>query len=99
MTYEFGNISVDFVRLKLFKNGTSISLSTKEWDLFRFLVNNRGQVASRDMLLGHVWAGQKLITPRTVDVHISWLRQKLEDNPKSPAHILTVRGEGYRFVA
>ncbi|MDB6065161.1 MAG: uncharacterized protein JWR26_1369, partial [Pedosphaera sp.] len=55
------------------------------------------QVLTREKILKHVWKEQPFITPRTVDVHIAWLRQKLEDNPESPRHILTVRGEGYRF--
>ncbi|MBW8863524.1 MAG: winged helix-turn-helix domain-containing protein, partial [Verrucomicrobia bacterium] len=54
-------------------------------------------VVSREQILKQVWAEQQFITERTVDVHISWLRQKLEDNAESPKHILTVRGEGYRF--
>jgi two-component system alkaline phosphatase synthesis response regulator PhoP len=65
--------------------------------LLRFLINHRGQVVSRVNILKQVWREQKFITERTVDVHIAWLRQKLEDNPQSPHHILTARGEGYRF--
>ncbi len=99
MSYQFGNVTIDFVQLRALKDHKPISLTAKEWDLLRFLINNRGQVLTRDMILGKVWVEQKFITPRTVDVHIAWLRQKLEANPQSPSHILTVRGEGYRFVA
>jgi len=98
MSYQFGNVTVDFVRSKALKDHKPINLTAKEWDLLRLLVNNRGQVLTRDAILGKVWAEQKFITPRTVDVHIAWLRQKLEDAPQSPAYIVTVRGEGYRFV-
>ena len=77
---------------------TFVGRAAKEWDLLRFLVNNPGQALSCETLLEHVWAGQTFITPRTVDVHIAWLRQKLEDDPRSPAHIVTMRGEGYRFA-
>src|SRR5262249_48605906 len=99
MSYEFGNVMVDFVRLKILKRREPVTLSAKEWDVLRFLINNRGQVVSRDTLLAHVWTEQKFITPRTVDVHIAWLRQKLEDDPSNPVHIVTLRGQGYRFSA
>ena len=66
--------------------------------MLRFLVNHRGQVLSREQILKQVWKEQPFITPRTVDVHVAWLRQKLEGDPQTPKHILTVRGEGYRFV-
>jgi len=97
MKYQFGKVTADFSRMEFFKGGEVISLTAKESELFRFLVNRRGQVVSREQILKQVWAEQHFITERTVDVHISWLRQKLEDNPESPKHILTVRGEGYRF--
>jgi len=61
------------------------------------LVNHRGQILSRDKILECAWREQPHITPRTVDVHVAWLRQKIEENPESPRHIITVRGEGYRF--
>jgi len=99
LSYRFGNIVADFLRLKLHKNGTLVSLTAKEWELLRFLVNHRGEVVSRETILAAVWAHRKFTTARTVDVHITWLRHKLEDDPKSPEHILTVRGEGYRFIA
>jgi two-component system alkaline phosphatase synthesis response regulator PhoP len=98
MSYQFGHVTLDFVRLKALKQLKPISLTFKEWELLRLLVNNRGQVLTRGVILQKVWAEQKFITPRTVDVHIAWLRQKLEEDPRSPAHIVTVRGEGYRFT-
>ena len=97
MKLKFGNIAVDFLRAEFFKSGKAIALAAKEAELLRFLVNHRGQVLSREQILTQVWSGQQFITERTVDVHVAWLRQKLEDNPESPRHILTVRGEGYRF--
>src|SRR5438046_6238647 len=99
MSYQFGAVTVDFIRLKALKDQKPINLSAKEWDLLRFLINNRGQILTREAILGKVWEEQKFITPRTVDVHIAWLRQKLEENPQTPTYIVTVRGEGYRFVA
>jgi DNA-binding response OmpR family regulator len=60
-------------------------------------VDHRGQVLSRERLLAQLWSEQPFITPRTVDVYVSWLRQKLEENVQSPRWIVTLRGEGYRF--
>jgi two-component system, OmpR family, alkaline phosphatase synthesis response regulator PhoP len=97
MCVEFGDVTADFARMEFFKNGMPISLAAKEAELLRFLVNHRGQVVSRESILKQVWREQQFITERTVDVHVAWLRQKLEDNPQSPRHILTARGEGYRF--
>jgi two-component system alkaline phosphatase synthesis response regulator PhoP len=97
MKFTFGNVTVDFSRPEFLKNGKPVSLAAKEAELLRFLVNHRGQALSRAQILQQVWSGQQFITERTVDVHIAWLRQKLEDNPVSPRYIITVRGEGYRF--
>ncbi len=96
--YQFGNVTADFTRSEFLKNGKALSLAAKEADLLRFLVNNRGRVLSRERILKQIWKEQPFITERTVDVHIAWLRQKLEDNPQSPKYILTARGEGYRFA-
>jgi two-component system alkaline phosphatase synthesis response regulator PhoP len=98
LQYRFGEISVDFERRKVSRAGTPVSLATKELLLLRQLVDHRGQVLSRDQLLLRIWHDQPLIGPRTVDVHIAWLRQKLEENPQTPRYIVTVRGEGYSFV-
>ena len=95
--FEFGNVAADFLGGKFLKNGKPVALAAKELELLRLLVNQRGQVMSRETILKQVWSGQQFITERTVDVHIAWLRQKLEDDPQSPRYILTVRGEGYRF--
>jgi two-component system alkaline phosphatase synthesis response regulator PhoP len=95
---EFGNVTADFAQATYLKNGIPVSLAAKEAKLLRLLAGTKGNVISRDEILGQLWAEQPFITPRTVDVHIAWLRQKLEDQPDSPKHILTVRGEGYRFV-
>ncbi len=97
MRFQFGDVTADFAKMDFIKNGEPISLAAKEADLLRLLVNQRGQVLSREQILKQVWSEQQFITERTVDVHIAWLRQKLEDDPQSPKFILTVRGEGYRF--
>jgi two-component system, OmpR family, alkaline phosphatase synthesis response regulator PhoP len=95
--FQFGRVAVDFAKLEIFRAGEPVSLAAKELQLLRYLIDHRGEVLSRERLLRIVWRLQPFITPRTVDTHIAWLRQKLEDNPQSPRHILTVRGEGYRF--
>ena len=77
--------------------GVPVNLAAKELQLLRQLIDHRGQVLSRERLLSRVWHDQPFIGPRTVDVHIAWLRQKLEENPQTPRHIVTVRGEGYSF--
>jgi two-component system alkaline phosphatase synthesis response regulator PhoP len=98
LQYRFGEISVDFERREVSRAGTPVSLATKELLLLRQLVDHRGQVLSRDQLLLRIWHDQPLIGPRTVDVHVAWLRQKLEEDPQTPRYIVTVRGEGYLFV-
>jgi two-component system alkaline phosphatase synthesis response regulator PhoP len=97
MRIEFGNVMADFVIMEFRRNGHAVALAAKEAELLRFLISRRGQVLSRETILKHVWKSQPFITARTVDVHVAWLRQKLEENAQSPRHILTVRGEGYRF--
>lgn len=97
MRFEFGSVTADFARSEVKKDGAPISLAAKELQLLRYLVDNRGQVLTRDRLLQQVWNLQPFISSRTVDVHIAWLRQKLEDDPQNPKYIITVRGEGYRF--
>lgn len=96
---EIGDFTADFTAGKFFKNGDSVRLSGKEKELLRLFLHCPGKVLSREDILKQVWKGQPFITMRTVDVHISWLRQKLEDDPQSPQYIVTVWGEGYRFDA
>jgi len=97
MKFQFGNVTADFSQMEFSKAGRTVTLAAKEAELLRVLVNHRGQVLSREQILQQVWSEQPFITERTVDVHVAWLRQKLEENPESPRHILTIRGEGYRF--
>jgi DNA-binding response OmpR family regulator len=95
--FKFGSVTVDFAKHEIYRAGEQVNLAAKELQLLRYLIDHRGEVLSRERLLRIVWRLQPFITPRTVDTHIAWLRQKLEDNPQSPRHIVTVRGEGYRF--
>lgn len=94
---KVGELEIDFARHKVSRSGTIIDLSPKEFDLLAFLIKNKEQVFSRDQLLEKVWGYDYAGDTRTVDVHIRWLRQKIEADPASPGHILTVRGIGYKF--
>lgn len=82
---------------RVFKNEQEIKLSNKEFDLLAELMRNRSAVLSRDLILTKVWGYDYFVDKRTVDVHIRWLREKLEDDPSNPRRIVTVRGVGYRF--
>jgi two-component system, OmpR family, alkaline phosphatase synthesis response regulator PhoP len=97
LKYRFGDVEVDFERREVLKAGNPVNLAAKELQLLRHLIDHRGSVLSRERLLARIWQNQPFIGPRTVDVHIAWLRQKLEANPQVPRHILTIRGEGYSF--
>lgn len=96
--FEFGEVQVDFGRAYVTRNGQPVNLASKEMQLLRFLIDHRGKTLTREELLEKVWSQQPYITPRTVDTHIAWLRQKLEQNPAEPKHIQTIRGSGYRFM-
>jgi two-component system alkaline phosphatase synthesis response regulator PhoP len=95
--YRFNGVEIDFERGQVRKNGSPISLAAKELDLLHYLIDRRGKVVSREELLEAVWEYQPGVSSRTIDVHVAWLRQKLEDTPQHPKHIHTVRGVGYRF--
>ncbi len=97
MSYEFGDVQIDFARNRLIRNQTPTDLAEQESQLLRYLVRHRGEVVSREALLTEVWGYRSIRFTRTVDVHVAWLRQKIEPNPKSPRYITTVRGKGYRF--
>lgn len=95
--HEFGSVRVDFRKTEVLRNGLPVALSAKEFQLIRFLIENRGETLTRERLLREVWNYNFTQFTRTVDVHIAWLRQKLEDDPKEPRWIVTVYGIGYRF--
>jgi two-component system alkaline phosphatase synthesis response regulator PhoP len=95
---SFGDIEVDFERAEVSKSGAAISLATKELQLLQYLAENPDRIVTRDEVLQNVWKYSSDVSSRTIDVHVAWLRQKLEDRPQNPRHILTVRGRGYRFA-
>src|SRR5579863_7852160 len=94
----FGDIEVDLAGAEVRRSGTRLDLTAREFLLLRHLIENRGVVQSRDTLLRAVWNYDPGLATRTLDVHIAWLRQKLEREPSRPSHIVTVRGLGYKFV-
>jgi len=94
---KVGKLEIDFARHKVSRANSIIDLSPKEFDLLAFLVKNKEQVFSRDQLLEKVWGYDYAGDSRTVDVHVRWLRQKIEADPANPIHLLTVRGIGYKF--
>ena len=97
--YRFGAIQVDFRKAEVTREGAAINLSAREYQLLRYFIEHRGATISRDKLLNQVWGYNAMPNTRTVDVHVAWLRQKIEPNPKHPQYILTAHGLGYRFVA
>ena len=96
-TFQFGDVEVNFERAQLSKGGQPVNIATKELQLLQYLIHQRGKVVPREEILEKVWQYNRHVSSRTVDVHVAWLRQKLEDNPQNPKHIHTVRGKGYRF--
>lgn len=91
------NLKMDLTGRRVFRDEEEIKLSNKEFDLLAELMRNRGAVLSRDLILTKVWGYDYFVDKRTVDVHIRWLREKIEEAPSSPKRIITVRGLGYRF--
>lgn len=96
---KFGDIEVDLPGAEVRRDGTRLVLTAREFLLLRHLIENRGVVQSRAVLLKAVWNYDTALATKTLDVHIAWLRQKLEEEPSRPKHIVTVRGLGYKFVA
>jgi two-component system OmpR family response regulator len=94
---KVGDIKVDIARHKASKGATMLELTPKEFDLLAFLATNRGFVFSREQLLEKVWGYDFAGDTRTVDVHIRWLRQKIESDPAKPERLVTVRGTGYKL--
>ena len=95
---QAGDLSVDLGEHRVTRRGVPLTLRPKEFDLLTFLMRNRGQVFTRETLLDRVWGYEVAVDTRTVDVHIRWLREKIEDDPSEPRRLETVRGVGYRFV-
>lgn len=95
--YQFGSIVLDVRKAKVTRRGEVVGLTTREFQLLRFFVENAGAILSRDELLEQVWGHKAGTFTRTVDVHVASLRQKLELCPRKPEMIVTVPGTGYKF--
>jgi len=96
--HVFDEFVMDVRKAELTRQGEAVELSAKEFQLLRYFLEHRGATISRDELLHEVWGYQNTPSTRTVDVHVAWLRQKLEPNPKVPQLIVTVHGLGYKFA-
>ncbi len=94
---RFGDVAIDFGIPEVRKGGCAVSMAAMELRLLRYLAEHRHKVVSRQEILRNVWDYDVDVPSRTVDVHVGWLRQKLEDDPRNPKHIKTVRNRGYRF--
>ena len=92
-----GDITLDRVRRTASKNGSELKMTAKEVDLLELFMENKGTTLSKDMLFSRIWGFDRDSEPQTLTVHIKWLREKIEEDPKNPKHILTVWGTGYRF--
>lgn len=95
--YEIGRLKVDFERHEVLINNEKVELTLKEFELLEILIKNKGKILRRETLLDKVWGYEYIGETRTVDVHIRYLRKKVEDDDKNPKFIETIRGVGYRF--
>jgi two-component system, OmpR family, alkaline phosphatase synthesis response regulator PhoP len=96
--YQFGDVRVEFRRAEATKSGAPLDLSAREFQLLKYFIEHRGATVTREELLNEVWGYNAMPSTRTVDVHVAWLRQKIEPNPRHPQYIVTVHGTGYRFA-
>ena len=93
-----GTLTLDRTARRVSRGGERIELTSREFDLLTALMEHAGEAQARQELLDHVWGEEWIGDPRTLDVHIRWLREKIEDDPSAPQFIETVRGFGYRFA-
>ncbi len=97
-TFRFGDVKVDFTKMELWREGNLVQLTSQEFKVLKFMIQNAERVLSREELLNHVWGYRNYPSTRTVDNHILRLRQKLERDPANPLHFRTVHSAGYKFV-
>jgi DNA-binding response OmpR family regulator len=96
--FGFGDIQLDFRKYHASKGGKPLDLSPREFAMLKFLVQHREETVTREQLLDHVWGVENYPFTRTVDNHVAKLRQKIEESPSTPRHIITVHRIGYRFM-
>ncbi|MDD7517268.1 response regulator transcription factor [Ruminococcus flavefaciens] len=92
-----GDITLNLADNTAVKNGSPLNLTAKEFELLHLLIANKGQTLTKDFIFGRIWGSDSESEPQTLTVHIKWLRQKIEKDPKNPERILTVWGKGYRW--
>ena len=92
-----GDIRLDKQRRIVYRKGKTITMTVKEFDLLQFFMENSGKTLSKELIFNKIWGFDSFSEPQTLTVHIKWLREKIEEQPKAPKHILTVWGVGYRF--
>ena len=97
-SFTFGDVELNFKKYAARKGGQALELSAREFEILRYLIRRRGEIVTRDQLLDEVWGYRSTPVTRTVDNHIARLRQKIEQDPSDPQHIITVHRIGYRFV-
>jgi DNA-binding response OmpR family regulator len=94
-----GDLTIDVRKRVVSRDGVGLALKPKEFELLSFFARNPGKAFTRDQLLNQIWGYDFAGDTRTVDVHVRWLRQKIEDEPERPTRVITIRGVGYRFDA
>ncbi len=96
--FRFGDLEINFKKYEAHKQGKSLQLTPREFEILRYLIENQGEIVSRDDLLNQVWGYDSFPYTRTIDAHIATLRKKIEDKPDKPALIITIHGKGYKFL-
>ena len=97
--YRFGEVVVNFKKFEVMRDGSPLEVSAREFNILKYFIEHRGEVITRDQLLDSVWGYGSFPLTRTVDMHIAKLRQKIEETPHDPRHIVTVHRVGYKFIA
>lgn len=96
--HTIGNLEINLGKYEAYKNGKSLKMSPREFELLKFFIDRRGEIITRDELLSQIWGYETFPDTRTIDAHIGKLRKKIENNPEDPKLILTVHGLGYKFL-
>lgn len=96
--FHFGNTEIHFKKYEAYKNGKSLHLSPREFEILRLLLERKGEIVTREDLLNQVWGYESIPYTRTIDAHIATLRKKIEERPDTPALIITIHGKGYKFL-
>lgn len=93
-----GSIKINKAEKTVYKNNVQLEMTAKEYELLLFLIENKGKTLKKEQIFNRIWGSASFSEQQTLTVHIKWLRQKIEDDPRSPEHILTVWGVGYKFI-